>query len=67
MKDYRYIKFFEELRSKDVNSVGGKNASLGELMSFGIPVPLGFAVLANAFDYVLETNDILYKGEVISL
>lgn len=67
MKDYRYIKFFEELRSKDVSSVGGKNASLGELLSFGIPVPLGFAVLANAFDYVLETNDVLYKGEVISL
>ncbi|MFO8019215.1 MAG: phosphoenolpyruvate synthase [Promethearchaeia archaeon] len=67
MKDYRYIKFFNELSSKDVSTVGGKNASLGELLSFGIPVPLGFAVLANAFDYVLETNDILYKGEVISL
>jgi len=64
---YRYIKFFEDLRANDVNIVGGKNASLGELLSFGIPVPLGFAVMANAFDYVLESNDILYEGELISL
>jgi pyruvate,water dikinase len=64
---YRYIKFFEEVRSSDVNIVGGKNASLGELLSFGIPVPLGFAVTANAFDYVLESNDILYDGKLISL
>ncbi|MGM0468691.1 MAG: phosphoenolpyruvate synthase [Promethearchaeati archaeon] len=64
---YRYIEFFDDLRANDVNKVGGKNASLGELLSFHIPVPLGFAVMANAFDYVLESNDILYEGQVISL
>ncbi len=64
---YRYIKFFEEVRANNVNIVGGKNASLGELLSFDIPVPLGFAVLASAFDYVLESNDILYDGNLISL
>ncbi|MHA1689418.1 MAG: phosphoenolpyruvate synthase [Promethearchaeota archaeon] len=64
---YRYIKFFEELRANNVSIVGGKNASLGELLSFGIPVPLGFAVLANAFDYVLESNDLLYDGRLVSL
>ena len=67
MKNYRYIRFFDDLRKEDVPSVGGKNASLGELLSFGIPVPLGFAVMANAYDYVLEANDILYNGELISL
>ena len=36
-------------------------------MSFGIPVPLGFAVVAGAYDYVLEANDILYNRELISL
>ncbi|MBD3198202.1 MAG: phosphoenolpyruvate synthase [Candidatus Lokiarchaeota archaeon] len=64
---YHYIKFFDDLRANDVDIVGGKNASLGELLSFGIPVPLGFAVTANAFDYVLESNDLLHNGELISL
>lgn len=67
LNHYKYIKFFDILRSKDVDIVGGKNASLGELLSFGIPVPLGFAVTAGAFDYVLESNDILYDGKLISL
>jgi len=65
--DYRFIKFFEDVRSNDVSIVGGKNASLGELLSFGIPVPLGFAVTANAFDFILESNDVLYNNELISL
>jgi len=64
---YKYIKFFDELRSSDVEIVGGKNASLGELLSFGIPVPLGFAVTANAFDFVLESNETLFDGNRISL
>ena len=67
LNKYRFIKFFEEVRSNDVNLVGGKNASLGELLSFGIPVPLGFAVTAKAFDYVLESNDVLYNNKLISL
>jgi len=62
-----YIKFFEDLRKTDVPLVGGKNSSLGELLSFGIPVPLGFAITAKAYDYVLEANDILYDGELVSL
>jgi pyruvate,water dikinase len=66
-RDYRYIRFFDEIRSDDVPQVGGKNASLGELTSFGIPVPFGFAVTAKAYDYVLESNDILYNRELISL
>ncbi|KKL23244.1 hypothetical protein LCGC14_2427350, partial [marine sediment metagenome] len=67
MDEYRYIKFFEELRINDVPLVGGKNASLGELLSFNIPVPLGFAVTAKAFDYVLDTNYYTIKEEKISL
>ena len=64
---FRYIKFFEEVRSNDVDIVGGKNASLGELLSFGIPVPLGFAVTADAYDYILETNYFRIKNEEITL
>ena len=64
---FRYIKFFDDVRSNDVNIVGGKNASLGELLSFGIPVPLGFAVTADAYDYILETNYFRIKNEEITL
>ncbi|MHA1932333.1 MAG: phosphoenolpyruvate synthase, partial [Promethearchaeota archaeon] len=67
MSDYRYIKFFEELRVDDVPLVGGKNASLGELLSFGIAVPLGFAVTSIAFDYVLDTNFFTIKEKEVSL
>jgi pyruvate,water dikinase len=65
--DYKYIKFFDDVRSHDVGIVGGKNASLGELLSFGIPVPLGFAVTAKAYDYILETNYFRIKDEEITL
>jgi pyruvate,water dikinase len=66
-RSYQYIKFFEELRRSDVGLVGGKNSSLGELLSFDIPVPLGFAVTAEAFDYVLDSNKFTIKGKEITL
>ncbi|MES2839674.1 MAG: phosphoenolpyruvate synthase [Pseudomonadota bacterium] len=43
---------FEHLRMTDVESVGGKNASLGEMISqlpTGVKVPTGFATTAHAF------------------
>ena len=43
---------FEQLRMDDVESVGGKNASLGEMISqlpTGVRVPTGFATTAHAF------------------
>ena len=43
---------FEQLRMTDVESVGGKNASLGEMISqlpAGVRVPTGFATTAHAF------------------
>ncbi len=67
MSDYKYIKFFEDLRVGDVPLVGGKNASLGELLSFGMPVPFGFAITVNAFDYVLDTNFFTIKDKEVSL
>ncbi len=67
MSEYVYVKFFEEVRNTDVPLVGGKNASLGELLSFGIPVPLGFAVTAKAYDYILDTNYFTIKDKEVSL
>jgi pyruvate,water dikinase len=55
---YRYIRFFNEIGIDDVPSVGGKNASLGEmyreLTPQGVRVPNGFAITAQAYRYVLE-------------
>ncbi|MFX0136995.1 MAG: PEP/pyruvate-binding domain-containing protein, partial [Candidatus Hodarchaeota archaeon] len=67
MSKYKYIKFFEDVRVNDIPLVGGKNASLGELLSFGITVPLGFAVTSTAFDYVLDTNFYTIKEKEVSL
>jgi len=48
-----YVASFETLRMTDVESVGGKNASLGEMISqlaeAGVRVPGGFATTAQAF------------------
>jgi len=52
----------EELRMADVNLVGGKNASLGELISqlsaTGVNVPGGFATTAAAFRDFLSHNNL---------
>ena len=49
----QYIAWFEALRMSDVGSVGGKNASLGEMISqlgsLGVRVPGGFATTAEAY------------------
>ena len=57
-KDVRLVKWFEELSIEDVPSVGGKNASLGEmyraLAAKGVKVPNGFAVTAEAYRLFLQ-------------
>jgi len=49
---------FEQLRMTDVEAVGGKNASLGEMISqlsaTGVRVPGGFATTAHAFRVFLQ-------------
>ena len=48
---------FENLRMSDVEAVGGKNASLGEMISqlpSGVKVPTGFATTAHAFREFLK-------------
>ncbi|HEY5635132.1 MAG TPA: phosphoenolpyruvate synthase [Burkholderiaceae bacterium] len=56
----RLVAPFEALRMTDVESVGGKNASLGEMISqlgaAGVRVPGGFATTAHAFRRFLESN-----------
>lgn len=56
-----YVLPFEQLRMSDVDTVGGKNASLGEMISqlsdAGVRVPGGFATTAEAFrDFLAQTG-----------
>ncbi len=55
---YQYIRFFNEIGINDIPLVGGKNASLGEMVQKlepeGVKVPNGFAVTAQAYRYVLD-------------
>ncbi|NPU88269.1 phosphoenolpyruvate synthase [Methanothrix sp.] len=43
------VVWLEEVGREDIPVVGGKGASLGEMINIGIPVPGGFAVTAQAF------------------
>lgn len=56
----QYIKWFKDLGMHDVPVVGGKNASLGEMIAnlsnAGIQVPDGFATTADAFREHLQTS-----------
>ncbi|MFA4967929.1 MAG: PEP/pyruvate-binding domain-containing protein, partial [Candidatus Margulisiibacteriota bacterium] len=61
----KYLLWFEEIHVKDVPVVGGKNASLGEMITTlkdkGIPVPDGFATTADAYWKFVEFNNIREK------
>jgi pyruvate,water dikinase len=64
-KQNAYVLPFEELRVGDVESVGGKNSSLGEMISqlesAGVRVPTGFATTAQAFRDFLKHNQLDHK------
>ncbi|WP_042301649.1 phosphoenolpyruvate synthase [Paraburkholderia kururiensis] len=54
------VVWFENLRRSDVPTVGGKNASLGEMVATlapsGVKVPPGFATTADAYWHFVEAN-----------
>ncbi|MCK3781052.1 phosphoenolpyruvate synthase [Ensifer sesbaniae] len=56
------IIWFEDVTRRDIASVGGKNASLGEMISglsaHGIKVPGGFATTAQAYWNFIDANDL---------
>jgi phosphoenolpyruvate synthase/pyruvate phosphate dikinase len=66
-KTAEVIVWFEALGRADVALVGGKNASLGEMVrnlgDRGVAVPPGFATTSQAYWHYIETNDL---QEVIS-
>lgn len=60
-----FIIWFEKIKITDVATVGGKNASLGEmyreLSSQGIKVPNGFAITAEAYRHFMHVNGLEAK------
>ena len=57
---------FEKLRMTDIEVVGGKNASLGEMISqipTGVQVPNGFATTSHAFRIFLQQDNLNLKIE----
>ncbi|MDD5156625.1 pyruvate, water dikinase [Sulfurimonas sp.] len=65
----KYIRFFKELNIHDVPTVGGKNASLGEMYQAltpkGVNIPNGFATTSSAYWLFLKENDIKEKMQEI--
>lgn len=69
--NYKVCSWFSELTINDVSRVGGKNASLGEMIQclqpFGINVPNGFATEASAFRHFLDSNSLSVKLQQLML
>jgi pyruvate,water dikinase len=60
--DVRNVLWYNQLGMNDVDKVGGKNASLGEMITnlseLGVSVPNGFATSAQAFNDFLEQSGV---------
>ncbi|MGB2078138.1 MAG: phosphoenolpyruvate synthase [Vibrio sp.] len=58
----QHVIWYDQLSMGDVEKVGGKNASLGEMVAnlanAGVQVPNGFATTAYAFNQFLEQNQL---------
>ena len=66
-KTDRAVRWFGDVGNDDVSKVGGKNASLGEMIRTlkekGIRVPDGFATTAEAYREYLRANKLVDKIE----
>ncbi|MBT4135888.1 phosphoenolpyruvate synthase [archaeon] len=57
----KYIRWFSELNNQDIATVGGKGASLGEMFNNKFPVPPGFVVTAQSFEFFLKKGGLREK------
>ena len=59
---YRHIRFFKDVSLTDIPQVGGKNASLGEMVKHlapkGVKLPNGIATTADAYRYFLKASGV---------
>jgi len=52
------VRWLEDVRADDIDNVGGKGASLGELTDAGLPVPPGFVVTAGTYRSFIEDANV---------
>ncbi len=61
----KFVLWFNQLELKDIPQVGGKNASLGEMIreltSKGVNIPDGYAITAHSYRYLLDSAGITKK------
>jgi len=60
-----FVKWFSELNKSSGKYAGGKGANLAEIYNLKIPVPPGFVVTAQAYDYFIEKAGL--KEKIIQL
>ena len=61
-KEEQFLLWFEQLERKDVDIVGGKSSSLGEMTAkTDLPVPYGFATTAYAYRYFIKESGLEEK------
>jgi len=53
-----FVKWFSELNKDSGNIAGGKGANLSEIFNLKIPVPPGFVITAQAYDYFIKKNNL---------
>ncbi|MAF89512.1 MAG: phosphoenolpyruvate synthase [archaeon] len=53
------VLWFDSISKGDIGKAGGKGANLGEITSFGLPVPPGFVVTAQAYELFLKEANIV--------
>ncbi|MGN6170383.1 MAG: PEP/pyruvate-binding domain-containing protein [Solirubrobacteraceae bacterium] len=58
MTSEAHIRWFHECRASSTHEVGGKCASLGELIGAGLAVPPGFAVTTVSHELFLQSGDV---------
>lgn len=64
-EEEKFVRWFSEITKKDIKIVGGKGANLGEMYRAGFPVPPGFVVTADAYEYFLRESGL--KDKIYSL
>lgn len=55
---FQFVKWFSELNKDSINIAGGKGANLSEIYNLKIPVPPGFVITAQAYDYFIKKANI---------
>ncbi len=65
MSDKKLVVWLDEVGINDIELVGGKNASLGEMIKglspMGIKIPMGYVVTAEAYRYFIDYNNLKEK------